>query len=250
MRRRGIHHLVVVDRHAVVGVLTLDEAERRLAEDVSTVGNAMYRHVRLGTPEMPVAEAAALLRGRIEGALPVVDGRALVGPLELRPPAGVQLGPPRLVEGQHMRVVGLAERCSFETTITIPAQWQRFMERYDAIPFKRDEIPIGVTFSADDDGQFFYMCGAEVDDFGKTSAELLQLEIPPQRYAVFEHRGHVSTIFETYRSIWNDAMPATGQAVADAPIIERHNPTFDPRTGEGGLTLWIPVAAGARRASA
>ena len=79
MRRRGIHHLVVVDRHAVVGVLTRDEAERRLAEDVSTVGNAMYRHVRLGTPEMPVAEAAALLRGRIEGALPVVDGRALVG---------------------------------------------------------------------------------------------------------------------------------------------------------------------------
>jgi CBS domain-containing protein len=79
MRRRDIHHLVVVDRHAVVGILTLDEAERRLAEDVSSVGNAMYRHLRLGAPDMPVAEAAALLRGRIEGALPVVDGRHLVG---------------------------------------------------------------------------------------------------------------------------------------------------------------------------
>jgi acetoin utilization protein AcuB len=79
MRRRGIHHLVVVDRHEVVGILTLDEAERRLAEDVSRVSNAMYRHLRLGAPEMSVAEAAALLRGRIEGALPVVDGRQLVG---------------------------------------------------------------------------------------------------------------------------------------------------------------------------
>lgn len=178
------------------------------------------------------------------------DGLALVEPLDLRPRAGVQLDPPRLVEGQHMRVVGLAERCSFATTIAIPAQWQRFMERYDAIPFKRDEIPIGVTYSADDDGQFLYMCGAEVNDFGKPSAELLHLEIPPQQYAVFEHRGHVSTIYETYRAIWTEAMPPTGHGVADAPIIERHNPTFDPRTGEGGLTLWIPVASVARRASA
>jgi len=79
MRRRRLHHLVVVDRQAVVGVLTLDEAVRRLAEDASTVGNAMFRHVPIGTPEMTVAEAAALLRGRAESALPVVSGQRLVG---------------------------------------------------------------------------------------------------------------------------------------------------------------------------
>jgi AraC family transcriptional regulator len=88
-----------------------------------------------------------------------------------------------------------------------------------------------------------YMCGAEVHRFGECSRELLHLEIPPREYAVFEHNGHVSTIYETYRSIWNEAMPATGRAVADAPVIERHNPAFDPRTGEGGLTLWIPLAS-------
>ena len=71
----------------------------------------------------------------------------------------------------------------------------------------------------------------------------LHLEIRPRQYAVFEHRGHVSTISETYRSLWSVAMPATGRAVADAPVIERHNPAFNPRTGEGGLTLWIPLAA-------
>ena len=70
-----------------------------------------------------------------------VDGLALVGPLELRPHANVRLDPPRVVDDQIVRVVGLAERCSFDTTITIPAQWQRFMECYDAIPYKRDHIP-------------------------------------------------------------------------------------------------------------
>jgi AraC family transcriptional regulator len=142
-----------------------------------------------------------------------------------------------------IRVVGLAERCSFDTTIAIPAQWQRFMDYHDTIPHKRNQIPIGVSFSADDDGEFLYMCGAEVHRFGDPSNDLLHLEIPPRRYAVFEHRGHVSTIYETYRSIWRDALPASGRTVADAPVIERHNPTFDPRTGDGGLTLWIPLAA-------
>lgn len=171
-----------------------------------------------------------------------VDGLALAGPLELRPQANVRLAPPRVVDDQIVRVVGLAERCSFDTIINIPAQWQRFMECYDAIPHKRDHIPVGVSYSADDDGQFLYMCGAEVHRFAAPSRELLHLEIPPRQYAVFEHRGHVSTIFETYRSIWNEAMPSTGRVVADAPVIERHNPAFSPRTGEGGLTLWIPLA--------
>lgn len=172
-----------------------------------------------------------------------VDGLPLVGPLELRPHANVRLEPPRVVDAQMVRVVGLAERCSFDTTIAIPAQWQRFMDHHDAIPFKRKQIPIGVSFSADDDGQFSYMCGAEVHRFGERSPDLLHLEIPPREYAVFEHNGHVSTIYETYRSIWNEAMPATGRAVADAPVIERHNPAFSPRTGEGGMTLWIPLAS-------
>ncbi len=171
-----------------------------------------------------------------------VEGLALVPPLDLRPHANARLDPPRIADGQLVRVVGLAERCSFDATITIPAQWQRFMECYDAIPHKRDHIPIGVSYSADDDGQFLYMCGAEVGRFGEPSRELVHLEIPARQYAVFEHRGHVSAIDETYRSIWNEAMPATGRAVADAPVIERHNPTFDPRTGEGGVTLWIPLA--------
>jgi AraC family transcriptional regulator len=172
-----------------------------------------------------------------------VDGLALVGPLELRRHTDVRLDPPRIVDAPIMRVVGLAEWCSFDTIITIPAQWQRFMACYDAIPHKRHDIPIGVTYSADDDGQFQYMCGVEVDRFGERSRELQHLEIEPRQYAMFEHRGHVSTIYDTYRTIWDEAMPATGRAVADAPVIERHNPTFSPRTGEGGLTLWIPLAS-------
>ena len=78
MLRTGIHHLVVVDRIEVVGVLTDGEANRRLNEGASTVETAMFMPVLTATPEMTVADAAAMLRGRPEGALPVLEGR-LVG---------------------------------------------------------------------------------------------------------------------------------------------------------------------------
>jgi AraC family transcriptional regulator len=173
-----------------------------------------------------------------------VEGLALLGPLELRPHANVQLEPARFVDQPALCIVGLAERCSFDTIITIPAQWGRFMARYQAIPHKSGHIPVGLSDSPDEDGQFQYVCGVEVHRFDEQARGLRQLEVQPRQYAVFEHRGHVSTIYETYRCIWNEALPATGRSAADAPIIERHNSTFDPRTGEGGLTLWIPLNDG------
>jgi AraC family transcriptional regulator len=126
-----------------------------------------------------------------------VDGLALLGPLELRPHVNVQLEPARFVDQTTVRIVGLAECCSFDTVITIAAQWRRFMERYQAIPYKREEIPVGLSYSLNEDGQFQYLCGVEVYRFEEQPRELLQLEIQPRQYAVFEHRGHVSTIFET-----------------------------------------------------
>lgn len=166
----------------------------------------------------------------------------LVEPLELKAKTQRRLDPPRFVEEDVVRIVGIDDPCSFESTIKIPAQWQRFMPFYDAIPAKLDRIPTGVSEAADDEGQFHYLCGVEVSRFGGSPRELRQLEIPSRRYAVFEHRGHVSSLYESYSAIWNEALPALGCPVANAPVLERHNPTFDPRTGEGGLSLWIPLA--------
>ena len=172
-----------------------------------------------------------------------VDGLAIVPPLDVRPTTRPHADPPRVAHEDTLRVVGLADTRSFDTTIEIPAQWQRFMAVHDTIPARLDRIPVGITQAADEDGGFSYVCGVEVARFERTPPGLIELTIAPRDYAVFDHRGHVSRIFDTYAAIWNDALPATGRVLADAPIIERHNETFDPRTGEGGLTLWIPLEA-------
>ena len=135
----------------------------------------------------------------------------------------------------YVLVVGLSEPCSWESSIKIPAQWQRFMAYLRAIPARLDRMPVGVSRAWDDECQFEYTCGVEVARFGEIPSELVRLEIPPQTYAVFQHRGHISAAPDAYFTIWNKALPELGRTVADAPIIERHNPTFDPRTGEGGV---------------
>jgi AraC family transcriptional regulator len=171
-----------------------------------------------------------------------LEGLATVSPIEFKLPADVRIASPHIVAEPMLRFVGLAQPCSFAETAKIPAQWQRFMEFYDAIDHKRAVIPVGVAQPADDDGRFTYMCAVEVSRFGAHPKLLTEIEIPPRTYAVFDHSGHVSTIYATYTAIWNEALPATGRALADSPVLERHNPTFDTRTGEGGLTLWIPLA--------
>ena len=79
MRLRRIHHLVVVDRHQPVGIVTDEAIERGLVQGVARVEDVMFRHVVTGTPETTVRQAANLMRGRAIGALPVLEKQKLVG---------------------------------------------------------------------------------------------------------------------------------------------------------------------------
>jgi AraC family transcriptional regulator len=155
----------------------------------------------------------------------------------------IALEPPRFVEGASLLVVGLSERQSFQAPQGIPAQWQTFMAAYGDLPDKANPIPLGVSLNMDEDGTFDYVCGVEVTAFGSAPPGLVQLRLPAQRYAVFQHRGHVAQITATYSAIWNEWLPAQDLRAADAASLERHLESFDPRTGLGGVEIWIPIKA-------
>jgi AraC family transcriptional regulator len=102
-------------------------------------------------------------------------------------------------------------------------------------------MPIGMCEPPDDDGCFRYVCAAQVKAFDGRSLELAYFETVPRTYAVFAHDDHVSTIFDTYSAIWNEALPALARKVADGPVLEFHNDAFDPDTGLGGLQIYVPL---------
>jgi AraC family transcriptional regulator len=148
---------------------------------------------------------------------------------------------PRFENVGQLLFVGLSRHVLFRAVQKIPGQWQEFMSScYSEIEHRLPEPPTGITTAADGDG-IHYMCAAGVSIFGKLPNGCTALTIAAASYAVFAHNGHVAEIGETYNAIWNEWFPKSGKVPAEAPSFERHNPTFDPRTGTGGVTIWIPV---------
>jgi AraC family transcriptional regulator len=151
------------------------------------------------------------------------------------------LEPPRLETHKPLLIVGLSERYNAETSAGIPAQWQRFAPHIGHIPGQVGRTTYGVLCNGDDAGNTEYISGVEVSDFSKAPAELSRLRIPEQRYAVFKHRDHIATIRRTWFTIFNKWLPESDYKLGDGPQFERYGETFDPRTGTGGLEIWIPI---------
>jgi acetoin utilization protein AcuB len=82
MKRLGIRHLVVMRGPEIIGIISDRDVRRgrlTMSDDPWTVGDVMTPQVVVGSPEMTVRRAATLMRGRVVGCLPVVDGKRLVG---------------------------------------------------------------------------------------------------------------------------------------------------------------------------
>jgi AraC family transcriptional regulator len=152
------------------------------------------------------------------------------------------LKPPRFETGKALLVAGVGERCTHENGgAGIPNQWQRFHQTVANIPDRVGPVAYGVCCNGDDSGNFDYIAGVEVSDFSDLPREFSRVRIPGQKYAVFTHSDHISTIRRTVNTIWNHWLPSSGMKAADAPNFERYDEKFDPLTGNGGLEIWIPV---------
>ena len=152
------------------------------------------------------------------------------------------LKPPRFETAKPLLVAGIAERCTHENGgAGIPNQWQQFHQKVDGIPARIGKVAYGVCCNGDDAGNFDYIAGVEVADFSDLPREFSRVRIPEQKYAVFTHAEHISTIRRTVNTIWNHWLPISGLKAADAPSFERYDENFDPATGDGGLEIWVPV---------
>jgi AraC family transcriptional regulator len=151
--------------------------------------------------------------------------------------------PIRFEDGKVLLVAGIASRYTCDTSAGIPSQWQRFLPHFGNVPGQIGKTAFGVRYNSDDEGNFDYLCGVEVSDFSGTPTDLAAIRIAAQKYAVFSHRDHVSTVRSTWKTIWNKWLPESGHDVIDAPDFERYGEEFDAMTGNGGLELWVPIHA-------
>jgi AraC family transcriptional regulator len=162
-------------------------------------------------------------------------------PIRMDQSTTTSLASPRLVTSDVMLIFGLSQRCQQCGDPAIPSQWSSFVPHIGHIDGQVGNVAYGVIYNSDDSGTYDYICGVEVREFPSRPSEFTRLRVPPQRYAVFEHREHVSAIASTWKSIWEHGLDHAGLQAVDGPALERYDEKFDGRTGLGGLEIWVPV---------
>jgi AraC family transcriptional regulator len=154
---------------------------------------------------------------------------------------------PRFEQLGDLLLAGYREHYTDETRPQIPGQWQRFSYHFGKVPSQVGHVAYGVCFGSREGSGFDYLTAVEIADESKLSDNFSVARLPPRRYAVFTHGGHVSALFETLQKIhrW---FPGSGLVAAgssgDAPcFFERYSEAFNPHTGMGGMEIWVPLAS-------
>lgn len=167
----------------------------------------------------------------------------LVEPLKMESELSHPVEDPRIENRPPMRLVGITRRHAMSNPSGIPGQWQEFNGFFGNIDGQLGRSAYGVvdTGAAPQD-EFDYTCAAEITEGAEPPRELISLRIPAQTYAIFTHKGHVTSIRSTIGAAYGDSLPRSGrEASVDAGFIEHYGPAFDPRTGNGDIEIWVPL---------
>lgn len=150
--------------------------------------------------------------------------------------------PIRFEEGQAMLLAGLRRwHTHAGAPQTIPLQWADFTTGELFPNRKAGCVSYGVLCAARP-GEFEYMTAIEVQTFDGLAPNSGRMRIPPLRFAVFQHEGPVSSIYMTWRAIWEQWLPNSGMKPVHAPEFERYDHRYNPVTRDGIIEIWSPVA--------
>jgi AraC family transcriptional regulator len=153
----------------------------------------------------------------------------------------------RLETGRPLMIAGIRGHFSDSSREKIAEQWTRFIPYIGKISGPAGTAAYGVCFEGIADGKGFdYLSGVEVSKSTRLPAGLRKVNIPAQKYAVFPHRGNVAEILETLTAIHERWLPVSGHVLARgsarSPLFfERYGKEFNPRTGVGGIEIWLPI---------
>ncbi|WP_409281534.1 GyrI-like domain-containing protein [Pseudomonas defluvii] len=149
--------------------------------------------------------------------------------------------PARYENGRAFTIAGLGERYTLQTLQGIPVLWQRFAQHIGKVPGQVGHDTYGLCCNPDGQGGFEYIAGVEVTSTEALAQAFRWYTLAPQHYAVFEHRGAISAIGQTFERIWKEWLPGSGEQAADAPEFERYSADYDPGSDNNVVEIWLPL---------
>lgn len=154
---------------------------------------------------------------------------------------------PRFVDKPATRYVGIGGTFTFDKTDGIGQLWVQTGPWLSSIPTPKFKEAFGVIFVPEPGtGDFGYMAAIEAYADLEIVPDLMVIDAPATRYAVFAHPGKLASLPDTFHAINTQWLPTSGQTPIDLTpgvisAMERYGPGFDPARGEGDIECWLPI---------
>ena len=129
---------------------------------------------------------------------------------------------------------------------TIPQLWDRFNSREKELTRRLSEDCYGVCFYERMENMcpntpFTYMAGLLVSSKADAPAGWETRTVPGCDYAVFEHKGALDTLQQTYDHIFREWLPASEYEFVNQDDFEIYDERFVFGKPESIMEIWIPV---------
>jgi AraC family transcriptional regulator len=163
---------------------------------------------------------------------------------QMRTSSAAQLEAPRVENSRPLLIAGLLSHFADEPWNGTPELWQRLAPHLGRIPGQVGRTAYGLCFLLPNGVD--YLAGVEVSGLAGLPSDFATANIPAKKYLVFPHCEHVSKLHLTCEG-FSGWLATSGQEAAKTPgapdFFERYTEEFDPRTGMGGIEVWIPIKA-------
>jgi AraC family transcriptional regulator len=128
----------------------------------------------------------------------------------------------------------------------IPAMWQRFIREYE----EKKQFACGPCFGVCDElimdesnrdyGSFSYYAGMMIKDISDTPDEMMLKIIPAMNWLIFEHKGKLGTLDNTYNYIYKQFIPDSRYEPAGIDV-EMYDERFIPDSEDSVFEIWIGI---------
>lgn len=134
----------------------------------------------------------------------------------------------------------------FNGTEIITPLWQNFNARRSEIKNLAGNRSFGVTFpfwqgKTKKEHEMVYVACVEVENKDSVPQDMLAIDVPKGKYAVFTHKGKVDKIYEMFKNIYSIWMPQAGLAMRDAPHLEIYDERFIWDSENSEFDICVPV---------
>jgi len=121
----------------------------------------------------------------------------------------------------------------------IPDLWQQLLKIKQGETGKACYGAIRINEEASHEYQ--YLAAYDFADTSPPSNQLTRWEIPAQRYAVFEHRGKLAHLGDTFAQFFGHWLPDSDFKIAGKAELECYDHRFDPESDQSVFEYWVPV---------